>query len=289
MKIGIDSYCFHRYFGEVYDNQEDPGKRITYEDFLNRAIELGVDGVSLETCFFESNEESYFQRLKEILDRGNLECVVAWGHPNGLEGGKNAAAAKDMETHYRTCEILGTKVLRMVGSSLFFRNEPHQPQMDKIAELMKESAKRAEDRGIKLAMENHFDFTCDEMLEIFENVGSDHFGMCFDTGNALRIGDEPVGAAQKMAKHIFATHTKDVAPVYGGDPQDWDFFASVPVGKGVLDVPAIVKTLKSAGYDGLFAIEFDYLDPKYGDEDPALAESVAYLKQVRQSLDVAKE
>ena len=289
MKIGIDSYCFHRYFGEVYDNQEDPGKRITYEDFLNRAIELGVDGVSLETCFFESNEEGYFQRLKEILDRGNLQCVVAWGHPNGLEGGKNAAAAQDMETHYRTCEILGTQVLRMVGSSLFFRHEPHQPQMDKIAELMKESAKRAEDRGIKLAMENHFDFTCDEMLEIFENVGSDHFGMCFDTGNALRIGDEPVGAAQKMAKHIFATHTKDVAPVYGGDPQDWDFFASVPVGKGVLDFPAIVKTLKSAGYDGLFAIEFDYLDPKYGDEGPALAESVAYLKQVRQSLDVAKE
>ena len=62
MKIGIDSYCFHRYFGEVYDNQEDPGKRITYQDFLNRAIELGVDGVSLETCFFESTEDSYFQR-----------------------------------------------------------------------------------------------------------------------------------------------------------------------------------------------------------------------------------
>ncbi len=284
MKIGIDSYCFHRYFGEVYDNQQDPGKRITYEDFLNRAIELGVDGVSLETCFFESTEDSYFQKLREILDRGNLECVVAWGHLDGLEGGKNAAAVVDMESHYRTCEILGAKVMRMVGSSLSFRNEPHGPQMERIANLMRDPAKRAEDRGIQFAMENHFDFTADEMLEIFEDVGSDHFGMCYDTGNALRIGDHPVKTAEKMAKHIFATHTKDVAVVYGGDPADWDFFASVPVGKGVLDVPAIVKALESAGYDGLFAIELDYLDPKYGDEDSALAESVEYLKEVRRSL-----
>ena len=284
MKIGIDSYCFHRYFGEVYDNQEDPGKRITYGDFLNRAIELGVDGVSLETCFFESTEDSYFQGLREILDRGNLECVVAWGHLDGLEGGKNVAAVKDMESHFRTCDILGAKVMRMVGSSLTFRNEPHGPQMERIANLMKDSAKRAEDRDIKFAMENHFDFTADEMLEIFENVGSDYFGMTFDTGNALRIGDEPVKTAEKMAKHIFATHTKDVAATYGGDPADWDFFASVPVGKGVLDMPGIVKKLDAAGYDGLFAIEFDYLDPKYGDEDSALAESVEYLKQVRESL-----
>jgi sugar phosphate isomerase/epimerase len=289
MKIGIDSYCFHRYFGEVYDNQEDPGKRITYEDFLNRAIELRVDGVSLETCFFESNDESYFQRMREILDRGNLECVVAWGHLDGLEGGKNVAAVKEMESHFRTCEILGAKVMRMVGSSLSFRNEPHRPQMERIAKIMKESAKRAEDRGIKFAMENHFDFTADEMLEIFEDVGSDYFGMTYDTGNALRIGDEPVGTAEKMAKYIFATHTKDVAATYGGDPQNWHFFASVPVGKGVLDIPGIVNKLQAAGYDGLFAIEFDYLDPKYGDEDSALVESVEYLRQVRQSLGPGKE
>jgi len=284
MKIGIDSYCFHRYFGEVYDNQTDPGKRITYEDFLNRAIELGVDGVSLETCFFESREDSYFQRLREIIDRGNLECVVAWGHLDGLEGGTNLEAAKDMESHFRTCELLGAKVMRMVGSSLTFRNDPHRPQMERIAKIMKESAKRAEDRGIKFAMENHFDFTADEILEIFETVDSDHFGMCFDTGNALRIGDEPVKTARRLAKHMFATHTKDVAPVYGADPQDWDYFASVPVGKGVINMPELIKVLEESGYDGLFAVEIDYLHPDYEDEEPALVDSIEYLKEVRRSL-----
>lgn len=278
MKIGIDSYCYHRYLGEVYDNQEDPGKRMTYEDFLNRAIELKVNGVSLETCFFEGLEESYLKGLKDIMDKGYLECIVAWGHPAGLEGGQNAEAVADMEQHFKTCEIMGTNILRMVGSHYGLRNTPHRPQMEKLIKLMKESAKRAEDHGIKLAMENHFDFTCDEMLEMFDAVSSPCFGMTFDTGNALRYGDEPVAAAKKLSKYIYAIHFKDVAPLRDGNPEDWFYYACTPIGKGVIDIPALVKTLEESGYKGLYAIEFDYLDPKFHDEDSALVDSVDYLK-----------
>lgn len=37
MKVGIDSYCFHRFFGEVYDFQEKPEKLKTVDDFLEFA------------------------------------------------------------------------------------------------------------------------------------------------------------------------------------------------------------------------------------------------------------
>ncbi len=41
MKIGIDSYCYHRYFGEVYEGVENPPKyEMTLEDFIKRATEL---------------------------------------------------------------------------------------------------------------------------------------------------------------------------------------------------------------------------------------------------------
>ena len=281
MKTGIDSYCFHRYFGEVYDNQQDPGKRITYEDFLNRAVELGVAGVSLETCFFESQDEDYLKRLKEIMDRGSLECIVAWGHPVGLEGGENVEALADMERHFRTCQIMGTNVLRMVGSHYGLRNTPHRPQMERLMSMLGDSVKKAEDLGIKLAMENHFDFTCDEMLEMFETLDSPCFGMTFDTGNAYRYGDDPVEAARKLGRYIYAIHFKDVAPLDGGNPDDWFYNACTPIGQGVIDVPALVGTLEEAGYDGLYAIEFDYLDPKYGDEDSALVQSIEYLKTLQ--------
>ena len=280
MKVAIDSYCYHRYFGEVYDNQQSPAKTMNYEDFLRRAIELKVDGVSLETCFFESADESYLKRLKDIIDQGGLECVVAWGHPTGLEGGGKPSALDDMKKHFRTCDILGAKVMRIVGSCLDFRDQPRQPQIDALSEMLKDPAKMAGDCGVKLAMENHFDFTADEMLEILSNVSSDYLGVTYDTGNALRVDDEPVAAARKLIKYIYATHIKDVAPLYGGNPKDWFYLASVPVGKGIIDIPSVVKVLDQAGYDGLLAIEIDYLDPKFIDEDPSVAESVNYLQQL---------
>ena len=41
MKIGIDSYRYHRYFGEVYDGIENPPKyEMNLEDFIKRTIEI---------------------------------------------------------------------------------------------------------------------------------------------------------------------------------------------------------------------------------------------------------
>jgi len=129
MKVAIDSYCYHRFFGEVYANQVKPARSMGYADFLRRAVELKVDGVSLETCFFESTDEAYLKGLKEIIDRGGLEVVVAWGHPLGFEGGKKPEAVEDLRKHFRTCHLLGASVMRVVGSSLDYRNDPHGPQI----------------------------------------------------------------------------------------------------------------------------------------------------------------
>lgn len=67
----------------------------------------------------------------------------------------------------------------------------------------------------------------------------------------------------------------------GVSEDKWYFHASTPVGSGDLDVPGLIKTLDGAGYDGLYAIEFDYLDPKYVDEQTALVQSVEYLKSLQ--------
>jgi sugar phosphate isomerase/epimerase len=283
VKVGIDSYSYHRYFGEVYGNQKKPGRSMSYEDFLKRAAELKVDGVSLETCFFQSSDESYFKGLKDLCEAGNLEVVVAWGHPLGFEGGTKPEAVEDLKKHFRTCRILGAKVMRVVGSSLEYRNDPHGPQIERLAKIFRECAKMAGDEGIILADENHFDFTTEEYLGLMEAVGSPHFSMCLDTGNSLRNGDDPVASARLLGKYIVATHTKDVMPQYGWDPKDWMFFACTPVGQGLINFPALVGELEKVGYGGLFAVELDYMDPKYKDEDLAVKASIAYLKKLQKT------
>jgi len=63
---------------------------------------------------------------------------------------------------------------------------------------------------IKLADENHIDFDSDEMLTLINNVNSPYFGINFDTGNFMRVLDDPVQGMEKLAKHVYATHIKDL-------------------------------------------------------------------------------
>lgn len=279
MKVGIDSYCYHRYFGEVYPDQADPGVRWSTRDFIRRAAELGVDGVSLESCFLESLDPGFLGELKAELDERGLDRVFAWGHPDGLEAGRNQEAWRQMNALIPRAPALGATVMRIVASSLMFRFEPHGPQLDAIARMLSESVRIAADHGVVLAIENHIDYTSDEILQILERVGSDRLKVNFDTGNTLRVMEDPVNAARRLGPYTVATHTKDVEACRHVRPEEWYFFSSVPVGTGLIDIPGVARALKESGYTGVLAVESDH--HKDGqDEDALVARSIEYLKRL---------
>jgi len=284
VKIGIDSYCYHRYFGEVYPDQEDPGVRWTFYDFVNRAAELGVDGVSLESCFFESLESEYLGEIKAALDEKGMERVLAWGHPDGLEAGRNEDAWREMNELIPKAQFMGADIMRIVASSLMFRNEPHGPQIDAIVKMLTESVKIAADCGVVLAIENHIDYTSAEIEEILQRVGSDSLKVNFDTGNTLRMMEDPVAAARRLGLYTVATHTKDVDACRHVRPEEWYFFSSVPVGTGLIDMPGVVRALKTTGYEGVLAVESDHHKDNQ-DEDRLVAQSVAYLQNLLVDLE----
>ena len=279
MKVGIDSYCYHRYFGEVYPDQQAPGVRWTFHDFVNRAAELEVDGVSLESCFFESLEPGYLGEIKAALDQKGLERILAWGHPDGLEAGRNEEAWREMNSLIPKAQFMGAEIMRIVASSLMFRFEPHGPQLDAIVKMLTESVKIAEDCGVVLAVENHIDYTSEEIYRILERVGSEALKVNFDTGNTLRVMEDPVAAARRLGPYTVATHTKDVEACRHVRPEEWYFFSSVPVGTGLIDMPGVARALKESGYEGVLAVESDHHKDNQ-DEDKLVAESVAYLKKL---------
>lgn len=284
MKTGIDSYCYHRYFGEMYPDQTDPGKRWTFLDFVNRAVELRVDGVSLESCFFESFDKGCLAEMKAVLDAKKLERVLAWGHPDGLEAGRNEKAWRQMNALIPKARHLGADIMRIVASSLMFRYEPHAPQIKAVVRMLKESVKFARDQGVVLALENHIDYTSAEILEILERVGSDFLKVNFDTGNTLRMMENPVAAARRLGPYTVATHTKDVEACRHVAPEEWFFFSSVPVGTGLIDMPGVVKALQESGYTGVLAVESDH-HKDHQDEDKLVAKSIAYLKKLLRELN----
>jgi sugar phosphate isomerase/epimerase len=288
VKIGIDSYCFHRFFGEVYDGQPVPAASMTMDDFLAFAKDLDVDGVSLESCFLPSMGESWLVELRAKLDRYDFERVYAWGHPSGLEDGTNRAAFDDMVAQIRNASLIGAKVMRVTPGPgpTDFRKALRQPRLEVLARWYREAVEIARRHDVKLAAENHGDYTSEEMLWLVEAVDSPYFGVTFDTGNFLRVEDDPVRAMERLAKHTFATHIKDVKVRAGSSPADWPFYCSVPVGDGVVDVTTLIRLLGAADYTGLLAVEIDYLSPDNGyDEHAAVRKSITELRGIVDGLN----
>ena len=284
MKIGIDSYCFHRFFGEVYPFQDPPERVRTVDDFIDFAKTLDVDGVSLETCFLPSLEDSYLKDLGDKLKAYHFDSVFAWGHPNGLERGLSQEAFAEMKSLIPKTRLLGTDVMRITGSAFDWRHENHREHMNRLLPLYREATKIAEDNGVKLAAENHIDYTADEMLEMIEEVGSENFGINFDSGNFLRLLDDPVAGMEKLAPYVFSTHIKDLKMHPTAKPNDWYFFCGVPVGFGLIDNMKMAEMLHKANYKGFLAVEIDAPAPEWLNmEEEAISISVKNLRKIGNS------
>lgn len=294
MLVGIDSYSFHRYFGEIYADglQVDPGTRWDMlKDFVPYAIDLEVDEVALETIFFPVFDDAYCADLKAALDSAKLERLIGWGHPDGLHGGTDEAALEDLIKHIPRAAHVGANIMRIVAASMLYVDENHAEMVKRSVVMLKKAVAVAEAEGVTLAIENHIDFTSLEILQILDEVGSENLKVNFDTGNALRLFEDPVQAARNLAPHCVSTHTKDITFRKGGTPTErFTSWPSVPCGEGLIDLPAIAKVLDDAGFKGSLAIELDLLAAPYNErpEEEIVRQSVEYLKKIRADIEAGK-
>lgn len=280
MQIAIDSYCYHRYFGEVYPNLEDePGSRMTLQDFIDRAVAHGVRGVSMESFMLTDASPAALACLRERLDCAGLERVWAWGHPDGLGSGHNPGALSDLLHHIEIAASLGASVMRVCAGGRRTRTTDWPSQRDALVPLLSNAARFAASYGINLAVENHVDLLVDEMLELLDAVDHPALGVCLDTANNLRMLEDPMRAIELLAPHARATHIKDIT-AYRGDPRTFGFWPSVPLGDGLIDIPRTLQLLRKHDFRGLLALEIDYLHPAYGNEEQAITKSLAYLRNL---------
>lgn len=278
MKIGIDSYCYHRYFGDWYpDLQTDPGRRMTVWDFLDRARAHGAQGVSLESCYMPEPTDEFIDRLREKLAEYRLEAVWAWGHPNGFGSGDKPEAVENLVQHLGIARRLGARVMRICGGGRRTRPASWTEHKAKLVPLLQSVLAPAERNGVVMAIENHLDMLADEMLELITAIDSPWLGVCLDSGNNLRLFEDPLVVAAKLAPYARATHLKSLT-AWRGDPKTFQFWPSVPLDHGAVDIAEVVRLLQAANYTGLLAVEVDYLHPAYGDEDTAVARSFDYLR-----------
>ncbi len=98
----------------------------------------------------------------------------------------------------------------------------------------------------------------DELLAILKRIGNDHVGVCLDTGNSIALLEDPMEVVEALAPCAFTTHFKDMGLE---EYREGFLLAEVPLGTGVIDLPKVVRILRSARAGIRFNIEMITRDP----------------------------
>jgi inosose dehydratase len=145
-------------------------------------------------------------------------------------------------------------------------------------ELLGSVEKKVKEYDIKVAVHNHgADYPLyPSPAIVYEKVKDldKRIGLCIDVGHTQRAGIDPSEAAEKYADRLLDLHLKDETSATTEG-------TTVEMGRGVIDLVKLMRTLEKIGYSGIAAFEFekDENDPLAG-----VAESVGYTRGILASI-----
>jgi 3-oxoisoapionate decarboxylase len=243
MKLGIDSFA-------TRNSGLDP------VGVLGLAAELGLSGVLFELSPFQSFRDDYLARIRAFADERQLYVEFGMGsilrrHPMAEKGRQlladagydtNVSDAQIVINHLEVARKLGSPILRCVAGNLFVRDEGYDmpATADDVVAILREACRAAEEMGMKIAIENHADFTVRELASIHARINSPAFGFTVDCANLAFDLDNPVRLAEILAPHALTTHFKNYRIIRTGEGLALQNGA---LGDGDIDLPAIAATL----------------------------------------------
>lgn len=127
-----------------------------------------------------------------------------------------------------------------------------------------------EEFGLETVFHHHcagFVETPAEVARLLEMTDPALVGLCLDTGHYAFGGGDPVECIRRHSARIRHLHLKDVAPgvMARGRAEGLDYFQATAagvfceLGRGCVDFPAVIATVKALGYDGWAVVEQDIL------------------------------
>jgi sugar phosphate isomerase/epimerase len=280
IRVGLDSFSFHRWFGETNEWESPVAELWTTDDLWSHVAGLDIDVLSLQTAYLPQLTSELAQRLRSDAARAGVDLVLAWGHRSGLQDGRDPEKLKEALATLQAAAEMGCPIVRIVCGDQGSWSEDRSVRAANLERLrvpLGAIANRAEELDLLVAVENHADRPTEELFALVSDMGSDHLGLCFDLANAARVGDDPVKAACSAAPTTFMTQLRDL-PLRGyprRGPGDW--WPCVALGQGDLDIPSVLRTLIAGGQCRAWFVEASNVMPG-DDERDMVAASLSYLK-----------
>lgn len=223
--------------------------------FLDFAASRGVAGVQLPLGVRTQAEAKTLRAAAEKLGL-YLEGIVSPPKPEATDQDRFAA-------EIATAQTCGADTIRtvMLGGrryEVFEKAEDYAAFAKRAAESIQAAEPIARKHRVRLGVENHKDFRTDELLAFLKAVGSEWVGVCVDLGNNLALVEDPAAVVSALAPLAVTVHVKDI----GVESADDGFrMTEVPLGTGIIDVPAAVQILRKANPKVRLNLEMITRDP----------------------------
>lgn len=223
-------------------------KPLTVIELMDAAVEMGLTGVEFP---LRPIDLANVEALRDALQSRGLAVVTDF----------MVLVDSDCEAFgqfLRASARLGAKVARALISTILCGDRRSVPggwiaRLSAVASRLREVLPLAEELGLCVALENHQDATADDLMRLHEMSGaSPAYGITFDTGNPLSVGEDPVKTARRIAPLIRHVHLKDYTIHFA--PEGYRL-ARCAAGEGCIDFPAILQIVRDNGPEVIPGIE----------------------------------
>jgi L-ribulose-5-phosphate 3-epimerase len=270
LRIGVSTYSFWHF----------KGPKAEVAGCIDRAAEMGFDGVEILHQQMQGESNGYLQELKSRAFRNGLD-LMGFSIHQGFVSPDAAERQKNVEHTLHCIELaykLGIPTLRLNtgrwgtiksfdelmekrGIEPILPGHTEEEAFGWVIGSIEKCLARAEECGVSMGLENHWGLarTAAGLLRIHDAIRSPWLKVTLDTGNFL---DDTYRQLEMIAPHAVLVQAKTY---YGGG--EWYTLD--------LDYPRVAGILRRAGYQGYLSLEFE------GKEDPAtgVPKSLALLRQ----------
>ena len=251
--------------------------RLSVDAFLNKAKQLGFDGVMLmakrpHVSILDYDAEARKALRRRIQSLG-LELVCLAGYTDFTAGVDKAGIPHvEIQAAYvgelaRLASDLGTNMVRIFTG--YERPDlPFDKQYAYVVEGLKLAGERAAEYGVTLAVQNHHDIAShhDTMLWLLKEVNLPNVKAAFDPWTPTLEGLSPEqikAAVWKMRPYIVHTTAAQYVclPRFHYEPtltnfaEDESLIRAVPMAEGIIDYETFIGSLREIGYQGYIAYE----------------------------------
>ncbi len=231
-------------------------------------VKLGIDLFSirsqgwtpfqyLDYCAAQKVNVVHFSEVRFIgsLDPENLRKVRRYAEERAIEveigmksicptsamfDRKEGSAEEQLSRMIEAASTVGSKIVRAVlGSSEDRKQGLIDRHIDDTVEVLHKVRTRAQDAGIKIAIENHAgDMQARELKRLVESAGTDFTGVCLDSGNPLWTLEDPHLTLDTLHPYVLTSHVRDsrVWAVPEGVAVAW-----VRMGEGNVEIDRYVR------------------------------------------------